>query len=142
MSEKLYVTFGNEEKYRITQDTLIAYLENATIKFPLPEASSTLLQDIANIRTVNPVKLDAVKSRLIATGFQEPNALTMASVLLQVAELENIDPLDYFYFNEASLKLAVDTYETINTFRPKGNLIGLTAPINNKKSRYRKLIQP
>jgi iron-sulfur cluster assembly accessory protein len=33
MSEKLYVTFGNEEKYKITQDTLVTYLENATIDY-------------------------------------------------------------------------------------------------------------
>ena len=43
MSTSLYTTFGNEVKYEIRNDTLVAFLENATIKFPLPEASSEIL---------------------------------------------------------------------------------------------------
>ena len=142
MREPLYVTFGNELKYQITEDTLIAYLENATIKFPLPEASSVLLEDFASIDSVNPQVLDTVKSRLISIGFKEPSALTMASVLIQVAKTQGVSPMEYFSLNEASLKLAVDTYSTINSLRPSGNRIGLTTPIQNKRSRPRQLIQP
>lgn len=142
MSEKLYVTFGNEQKYKITQDTLVSFLENSTIDFPLPEASAELLSDLSNFRTINPAKLDAVLTRLKNIGFKDANARTMASVLLQVAEIENRDPMEYFSLNEASLQLAIETYRTINSLRPKGNRIGLTAPSNNNKSRYKTIIQP
>jgi len=142
MTESLYLTFGNERKYRITQDTLVAYLENATIKFPLPEASSELLSELADTTSINPQELDTVKSRLISIGFGEPSAVTMASVLIQVAKTQGVSPMEYFSLNEASLKLAIDTYTTINALRPSGNRIGLTTPIENKRSRQRTLIKP
>ena len=47
MSTSLYNTFGNEVKYRYNQGVLTAYLENSTINFPLPEASSEILAEIA-----------------------------------------------------------------------------------------------
>ena len=46
MSASLYNTFGNEVQYKIAQDTLVAYIDNASIKFPLPEASSEILTEI------------------------------------------------------------------------------------------------
>lgn len=141
-STTLYNTFGNELKYRIMQGTLEAYLENATIKFPLPEASSTILSELAPPESVNPQELDTVKSKLESIGFAQANARAMAAVLIQVAKSQGISPLEYFSMNQNSLKLAVDTYETINMLRPPGNRIGLVTPINNNKSRYSRLIQP
>lgn len=142
MSTSLYTTFGNELKYTITQDTLIAYLKNATIKFPLPEASSVILENLSSPDEVNPVILDTVRSKLESIGFQKANALAMASVLIKVADQQGVNPLDYFELNEASLKLAVDTYKTINMMRPPGNRIGLTTPKKNSQSRFSSLIKP
>lgn len=141
-STSLYTTFGNEIKYKITQDTLVAYLDQATIKFALPEASTDLLSELLTESPINSAELDTVTSKLISIGFQDAKARTMASLLLKVAESQNVNPMEYFGVNEASLKLAVDTYKTINLFRPKGNKIGLMMPTNNKKSRYNSMIQP
>lgn len=142
MSTSLYTTFGNEVKYRITQDTLEAYLENATIRFPLPEASSEILSEITVDQVIDPVQLDVVRSRLVSIGFKPANATTMAKVLIEVGKSQNVNPLDYFSLNEASLKLAVDTYKTINMLRPPGNRIGLAVQRENNKSRYSNLIKP
>ena len=142
MSSNLYNTFGNEIKYKYTLNTLVAYLDQATIKFPLPEASSTLLSELAPENKVDPVKLEAVQSRLENLGFKKANARAMASVLIQVAETNNTSPMSYFELNEESLKLAVDTYKTINLLRPPGNRIGLSDPKNNKRSRYANQIKP
>lgn len=141
-STSLYNTFGNEIKYDIQQNTLVAYLETATIKFPLPEASSTLLSELVDIEQVNPMDLDVVKSRLLKIGFGEPNALAMASVLISVAKTHGVSPLEYFEMNEASLKLTEDAYKTINLLRPAGNRIGLSQRKQNKKSRYGNIIRP
>lgn len=141
-STTLYNTFGNELKYRINQGTLEAYLENATIKFPLPEASSTILGELAPLDSVNPQELDLVKGRLQSIGFAEANARAMAAVLIQVAQSQGVSPLTYFDLNANSLKLAIDTYETINLLRPPGNRIGLTASKDNQKSRVAKLVRP
>jgi len=138
----LYDTFGNEVKYRITQDTLVAYLENSTVNFPLPEASADLLGNLADISTIEPTQLEAVKSRLEKVGFSKPKAKTMASVLIKVAQTQGISPMEYFEVNQNSLKLAIDTYKTINLFRPVGNQIGLNSPIKNSKSLYGKMIKP
>lgn len=141
-SSNLYNTFGNELKYRITQGTLEAYLENATIKFPLPEASSSILGELASIDSVNPQELDAVRGELERIGFAQANARAMAAVLIQVAQSQGVSPMTYFDINAASLKLAIDTYDTINLLRPPGNRIGLTAAKDNQKSRVANLIQP
>jgi hypothetical protein len=141
-SESLYTTFGNELKYRITAQTLEAYLENATIKFPLPEASSTILGELAAIETINGVELDAVSTKLQSIGFGNANARAMASVLIQVAQGQGVSPMDYFSSNEAALKLAVDSYATINLLRPAGNRINVVAPRKNSNSRFNKLIRP
>jgi|TARA_B110000503_G_C6893331_1_gene307663 hypothetical protein len=140
-STSLYNTFGNEIKYTVSYDTLIAYLDNATIKFPLPEASTDILQDLADTKTINPVELDTVTTRLESIGFAPPKAKTMASILIQVAQTEGISPHDYFTPGEQSLKLTVDTYEVMNTLRPSGNKVGLVAPISNSKSRFKSQIQ-
>jgi hypothetical protein len=142
MSTSLYTTFGNELDYKITQDTLVAYLKNATIKFPLPEASSTILSEIVDDETINPVDLDVVKSRLIKLGFKEPNARALSAVLLSAAKTQGVDPMTYFDVNENTLKLAVDTYNTINMMRPPGNRINLVTPKNNQRSRQSALIKP
>lgn len=142
MSSNLYNTFGNEVKYKYTLNTLVAYLDQATIKFPLPEASSTLLSELAPESKVDPVKLEAVQSRLENLGFKKANARAMASVLIQVAESNNTSPMAYFDLNEESLKLAVDTYKTINLLRPPGNRIGLSDAKVNQRSRYASQIKP
>lgn len=142
MSEKLYTTFGNDLKYRVTQDTLVAYLDNATIKFPLPEASAEILSELATPENINPQQLEIVQTRLVSIGFNQAKARTMAAVLIQVASTQGVDPLVYFEANEQSLKLAIDTYTTINLLRPSGNRINVISPIENSKSRYSKLIKP
>lgn len=142
-STNIYTTFGNEVKYNLTQDTLVTYLDNATIKFPLPEASTDILSNIMSADdNINPQELDLLKTKLSSIGFSEPNAVAMASVLIKVAQSQGVSPMEYFEVNEASLKLTVDTYQTINLLRPAGNRIGLIQPINNGKSRVSRLIKP
>lgn len=138
----LYATFGNEVKLRVQRGTLEAYLENATIKFPLPEAASTILSDLTKPEAINPQYLEQVQSQLEHIGFQKPAARAMASVLIHVAHAEGVNPMQYFDLNAASLKLAVDTYKTINLIRPKGNQIGLAAPKRNTRTRPGRLIRP
>lgn len=138
----LYDTFGNEVKYRISKDVLEAYLENATIKFPLPEASSTLLEDIVDFTSIDPMELDTLMAKLSNIGFKKANAKAMASILIQVSRQEGVSPLSYFNLNEKSLKLANDTYNTINLLRPAGNRIGVVSRPTNRQSRANKLIKP
>lgn len=142
MSSSLYNTFGNELDYTITRDTIVAYLKNATIKFPIPEASSTLLSELADPGSINQVEFEAVKAKLESIGFGEPNARTMAVVLLQVADSEGVDPMTYFDLNNTSIKFAADTYKTINLMRPPGNQIGLANPRINRRSQVYQLIKP
>jgi len=138
----LYETFGNEIKYKITENTLITYLENSTINFPLPEASADLLSDFADIDSIDPTLLETVKARLENIGFSIPKAKTMASILIKVADSQGVSPMEYFEVNEKSLKLAIDTYKTINLFRPVGNQIGLKTPVKNSQGFYGKMIKP
>ena len=65
----------------------------------------------------------------------------MASILIQVSKTHNVSPLDYFDKNESALKLATDSYKTINMLRPKGNRVGLTKPIDNTRTAPGKLIR-
>ena len=141
-STSLYETFGNEIKYEIRQDTLVTYLENSTINFPLPEASADLLGNLADLDSINPTVLDTVSARLESIGFNKPKAKTMAGVLIKVADSQGVSPMEYFEVNEKSLKLAIDTYTTINLFRPVGNQIGLKTPVKNSTSFYGKMIKP
>lgn len=138
----LYTTFGNEVKLRVQRGTLEAYLENATIKFPLPEAASSILSELTQPDAINPEYLEQIQSQLEHIGFKKPAARAMASVLIQVAQVEGVNPLEYFNLNAASLKLAVDTYKTINMIRPAGNQIGLAPPRRNTRTRPGRLIRP
>ena len=143
-STSLYDTFGNEVKYQISQNTLIAYLENATVKFPIPEASTDILSKLFQDRddAINPTLLELVQQRLIKSGFKEANAKAMADILIRVAAVERVNVMDYFEVNNNSLKLTVDTYEAINAMRPVGNRINLVRPLNNSATKFRQLIQP
>ena len=111
-SSSLYETFGNEVKYQISQNTLIAYLENATVKFPIPEASTDILSKLFQDKDdpINPVLLEQIQQRLIKSGFKEANARAMADVLIRVATVERVNVMDYFEVNNNSLKLTVSTY--------------------------------
>ena len=143
-STSLYDTFGNEVKYQISQNTLIAYLENATVKFPIPEASTDILSKLFEDKdaAINPALLEQVQQRLIKSGFKEANARAMADILIRVAAVERVNVMDYFEVNNNSLKLTVDTYEAINAMRPVGNRINLVRPLNNSATKFRQLIQP
>jgi hypothetical protein len=143
VSANIYDTFGNEIKYGVTQDKLYNYLKNATIQFPLPEASAFILQSFLDpADTVDPVMLDQVYTKLIKIGYGEPSAKAMGTILIKVAKQQGINPLQYFDDNKAQLKLAVDSYEAMNALRPAGNRVGLATPINNAKSRQAHFIKP
>ena len=143
-STSLYNTFGNEVKYQISQNTLVAYLENATVKFPIPEASTDILSKLFQDKDdpINPTLLEQVQQRLIKSGFKEANAKAMADILIRVAAVERVNVMDYFEVNNNSLKLTVNTYEAINAMRPVGNRINLVRPLNNSATKFRQLIQP
>lgn len=144
MSSSIYDTFGNTLKYDIIEDTLVAYLENSTVKFPLPEASSELLANLTqNVnKTFDPAKLSMVYSKLQKAGFKKPAAKAMSDVIMAVADSQGIDPLEYFSVNSNSLNLTVDAYNAINTLRPAGSRVGLTRPVNNINSKAARLIKP
>ena len=143
VSANIYDTFGNEIKYGVTQDKLKNYLKNATIDFPLPEASAFILQSFLNpAESVDPVMLDQVYTKLVTIGYAKPAAKAMGSILIKVARQQGVNPLQYFDDNQAQLKLAVDSYEAMNALRPAGNRVGLTVPINNQKSRQAPFIKP
>lgn len=143
-SAALYNTFGNEVRSKIVQDTLITYLDNATIKFVLPEASTALLTGLTTTGTesINPAELDQISQQLVSMGFGDANARTLAIVLIRVAKIDGVNPQVYFDLNMSALELAVDTYNLINQQRPAGNRIGLTKPISNNKSPAGALIKP
>lgn len=143
-SVNLYDTFGNEVKYQVTQNTLVAYLENATVKFPIPEASTSILSDLFKDKD-DPIDfnlLEQIQQRLVKSGFKEANAKAMANVLIRVAVQQRVNPMDYFSVNDNSLKLTIDTYTTINALRPVGNRINLVRPLNNATTLFRDLIKP
>lgn len=142
MSSSLYNTFGNELRYDVLQSTLAVFLENATIKFPLPQASSEILGDIdGNLDVVNPEVLAQVKTRLVRIGYGEANANALSIVLLKVAENLNTSPLEFFSINENTLKITKDAYDAINAKRPVGNRINLVIPKVNSKSPVSKFIK-
>lgn len=143
MSTSLYNTFGNQIKYDVVADTLVAYLENATIKFPLPEASADILSKLTDPQTKNfdPAKYFMVNSKLVKLGFKKPNADALTDILMQVATAQNIDPLDYFSINTNTLNLTLDAYRAINNLRPAGSRVGIISPTQNSKSRVASLIR-
>jgi hypothetical protein len=143
MSSSLYDTFGNTTSYEIVNGTLVAFLESATIKFPLPEASSELLATLTkNNKTYNPAGLSMVESKLQKAGFKKPAAKAMTSVLMAVSDASNVDPLEYFDVNENSLNLTVDAYNAMNSLRPAGSRVGIAVPTANSKTKVAGLIQP
>ncbi len=143
MSTSLYNTFGNQIKYDVVADTLVAYLENATIKFPLPEASADILSKLTDPQTKNfdPAKYFMVNSKLVKLGFKKPKADALTDILMQVATAQNIDPLDYFSINTNTLNLTLDAYRAINNLRPAGSRVGIISPTQNSKSRVASLIR-
>lgn len=144
MSASLYDTFGNATQYKVIEDTLVAYLEDATINFPLPEASSELLAELtkrAN-KTFDPSKVSMVSSKLQKLGFKKPAAKAMTDVLMNVADAQGIDPLEYFDVNENTLNLTVDAYKAMNNLRPAGSRVGFVNPTKNNRSKVAGLIQP
>ena len=141
-STSLYDTFGNELKYRINSGTVEAYLENSTIKFPLPEASSDILGGLVVEGNLNPEQVDQCRLRLVKLGFKESKAVVMAQVLVQVASSLKVHPFSFFDDKNSAVKLTRDGYDTMNKLRPKGNRVGLTIPINNSKSRLKDIIKP
>jgi len=143
MSTSLYNTFGNQIKYDVVADTLIAYLENATIKFPLPEASADILSKLTDPQSKNfdPAKYFMVNSKLVKLGFKKPKADALTDILMQVAIAQNIDPLDYFSINTNTLNLTLDAYRAINNLRPAGSRVGVIFPTQNSKSRVATLIR-
>jgi hypothetical protein len=143
MSTSLYNTFGNQIKYDVVADTLVAYLENATIKFPLPEASADILSKLTDPQSKNfdPAKYFMVNSKLVKLGFKKPKADALTDILMQVATAQNIDPLDYFSINTNTLNLTLDAYRAINNLRPAGSRVGVISPTQNSKSRVASLIR-
>lgn len=143
-STSLYDVFGNETRYKIIEDTVVAYLEKATIKFPLPEASVSILEELTkgSMSTINHAFLEQVELKLISLGFKKAKAKTMAMILCAVADEQKVNPLTFFEINTNTLKLTVDTYKTINAMRPLGNRINVAVPVSNNTSRYTSLIKP
>lgn len=144
MSSSLYDRFGNTVEYKVVQDTLVAYLEDATIQFPLPEASSELLAELTQgiEKTFNPDKVNMIQSKLEKAGFKKPAARAMTDVLMKVADAQGVDPLEYFKVNENTLNLTIDAYNAMNQLRPAGSRVGIAVPTVNSKSKVADLIQP
>lgn len=141
-SVSMYDTFGNEVKYRINAGVVEAYLENSTIKFPLPEASSDILGGLVVKSKLNPELVELVKAKLISIGFMDAKATVMSQILTQVAENQGVHPFEYFDNTAAAVKLTQDGYDTMNKLRPKGNRVSIRSEIKNNKSRYKDTIQP
>jgi|TARA_B110000503_G_scaffold129877_1_gene202612 hypothetical protein len=142
MSTSLYTTFGNEVKYEFRQGVLTAYLENSTINFPLPEATSEILANLAAPKgtAINPQVLSMIQTKLEAIGFKKGNAKAMASVLIQVAKVQGVHPTTYFDMNNDTINLTVDAYQAVNAVRPAGNKVDLKAPKLNINSPSAQLI--
>ena len=144
MSTSLYTTFGNETSYKILGDTLVAYIEGSTIKFPLPDAGSEILATLYDERFVirDQVKFEQVKIKLEKAGYKKANANAFAPILMQVAEAQGIDPLDFFSAKGYAIDFTIDAYNAINELRPKGSRVGIAVETTNKQSPAKNLIQP
>ena len=144
MSSSIYDTFGNELKYDVVQNTLVAYLEESTVSFPLPEASSEVLANLTKQvnKSYDPAKVSMVESKLQKSGFKKPAAKAMTDVLMAVSSASGIDPLEYFNVNENTLNLTVDAYRAMNSLRPAGSRVGIIVPNTNTKSKVSSLIKP
>lgn len=143
MSASLYDTFGNEISYDLRRGILTAYIEDATIDFPLPQASAELLERFSDpINTMNQQHLDMIKSKLEKIGFKKANAKALAPVLITVAKELNTDVLEFFKDSNSALELTTDAYKAINVQRPAGSRINVSAPTVNSKSKVASLIKP
>lgn len=144
MSTSLYDTFGNEINFAFNQGILTQYIKNSTIRFPLPEAAATILNDLVNTpnASINPTEYESVKGRLVDSGFNEPTANTLAVVLIMIAQRQGVSAHEYFEANSASVRLVADAYDAINSMRPAGNLVGLVNTPKNGESKASNLIQP
>ena len=142
MSASLYTTFGNEVKYELRQGVLTAYLENSTINFPLPEATSEVLANLAAPKgtAIDPQVLSLIQTKLEAIGFKKGNAKAMASVLIQVGKVQGVHPTTYFDMNNDTLNLTIDAYKAVNAVRPAGNKVDLKSPLLNANSPSSQLI--
>jgi hypothetical protein len=65
----------------------------------------------------------------------------MAKVLIQISNVQNVDPTSYFDMNADVLKLSVDAFEAMNAVRPAGNKVDLKTTIDNSRSKVAKLIK-
>lgn len=144
MSASLYDTFGNEISYDLRRGILTAYIEDATIDFPLPQASAEILgsfkkEDID--QNLNGPLLEQVKLRLESSGFSEANANALSIVLLKVSEKQGIHPFEFFELTTNTLKITKDAYDAINALRPVGNRVNLVVPLKNSKSSVSTLIK-
>ena len=143
MSASLYDTFGNEISYDLRRGILTAYIEDATIDFPLPQASAELLERFSDpINTMNQQHLDMIKSKLEKIGFKKANAKALAPVLITVAKELNTDVLEFFEDSNSALELTTDAYKAINVQRPAASRINVSAPTVNSKSKVASLIKP
>lgn len=143
MSASLYDTFGNEISYDLRRGILTAYIEDATIDFPLPQASAELLERFSDpINTMNQQHLDMIKNKLEKIGFKKANAKALAPVLITVAKELNTDVLEFFEDSNSALELTTDAYKAINVQRPAGSRINVSAPTVNSKSKVASLIKP
>ena len=143
MSASLYDTFGNEISYDLRRGILTSYIEDATIDFPLPQASAELLERFSDpINTMNQQHLDMIKSKLEKIGFKKANAKALAPVLITVAKELNTDVLEFFEDSNSALELTTDAYKAINVQRPAGSRINVSAPTVNSKSKVASLIKP
>lgn len=143
-STPIYSSFGNSPQYQLDADTLVAYLDNATIKFVLPEGSADILSALVDpsLRALDPQTLEQVEQRLRRAGYNAVSAATMANVLVQVAKAQGVSPFTYFELNSDTLKLTVDTYQIINSLRATGNRIGLVNPTRPVTPAVQKLLRP
>ena len=138
MSSSLYDTFGNEISYEVRRGILTAFINDATINFPLPEASSEFLEKFSNpVDTMNQQHLDMIKSKLEKIGFKKANAKALAPVLITVADELQRDVLEFFEDTNT-----VDAYDAINVHRPAGSRVSISAPTVNSKSKAALLIKP
>ena len=144
MSTSLYNTFGNEIDYKIVQNTLVAYLKDATIKFPLPEASTDILGQLTSKdkKSFDLTKYSMINNKLVKLGFGKPNADALSQVLIEVADAQGVDPLSFFEVGTNALNLTLDAYSAINQLRPAGSRVSIMAPLSNSRSRVAALIKP
>lgn len=146
MSSSLYTTFGNEVKYEVKNNILVAYVNDATVKFPLPEATSEMLANltVAEDTPLDPQTLSVIETKLVSVGFNKTNASSMAKVLVQVAKVQGVHPTSYFDMNSNTLNLTVDAYNALNAVRPAGNKVDLKLSTTslNKKSKVANIIKP